>query len=236
MFFLDEIKPKVFVATFHDHYDMCNVFLRFQEKTESLNEKFRDFPFTINEFQKWYSKNAPDQNYSYHNDWAGFLLEKNNIAKTLEQGIPDINKWDQIFLTIYATCSSRYPNDNFVLIGLSRSEEDGIVSSSTLNHELAHAFYALEPKYKKSMDKLIAAIPNTLQELLIQVLSDWGYNSDCYADEIQAYLSTGIDYQELLEIQKMSNLEKIRLPFQKVFNTYRESDFKKITLIENLTS
>jgi hypothetical protein len=231
MYFLDEIKPRIFLALFNDHYHLTNVFLRFQEGTESPDSKFRDYNFTISQWQESYIKSGPNLNFDYFEKWMGFALQGDRIKEIIDRGFIDLNKWDQTMLSFYSLCANQYPDLNFVIIGLSRNEL-GSVDEVVLKHEMAHAFYATNPKYKQKVHALIKKLPNDLKDSMYQVLASWDYDADCLDDELHAYLSEEhITNEEFLVLDKTLSLKKHKKPFIELLQQQLDSDFKRRTLI-----
>ena len=65
----------------------------------------------------------------------------------------------------------------------------------TIDHELAHAMFRLNPKYKKSCDRLLTKMGHTkdgrlIRELAGNSLVKRGYSPEVIDDELQAYFST----------------------------------------------
>ena len=109
---LKEIKPRIYLLTFDNAYDLALHFLRFQEYYE--NPVWRDKTFTILEFMEWYSKEySKTKTFSYMEDWCGFNIPGYVIANVLKD-IPDYNKYDRtihdIFLKIQQKTSGKRPS------------------------------------------------------------------------------------------------------------------------------
>ena len=70
------------------------------------------------------------------------------------------------------------------------THQDDPEFESTLNHELCHAIYALDPLYVKEVDKLIKTIPVPTRRKLRKIILDWEYPRSEFKNELNAYLST----------------------------------------------
>lgn len=227
MFYLDEVRPRVFLATFHDHYTLCMTFLRVSESVEDSN--FADQVLSLEAFRELYSKQGADLNFTYAEDWAGFNLTSESIEETYRKGVPDLNKWDRLFSSIYTMCRAQYPAGKFSIIGISREFED--LDPTLYPHELAHALYYTNEEYRSKVDKEFNKVPDKPKELILQILSGWGYSNNTLVDELHAYLATGFkDLSEFEILDSYENLQQIKTPFQELYKEYSESSFRRRTL------
>lgn len=231
---LKEIKPRIFLLTFKDKYDMCMTFLRYQECYESPNVKFRGKKFTFIDFMEWYSKNQSKGCFEYPNHWSGFNVPSyvfNNACGLYRDGelnptdyeltcwkwsdlISDYNKYDKIMERVYKECinvvASKYNDNKFYLIG---AMEGNI---STINHEIAHGFFYTIPSYKKEMLDLVKKLDSKFKISLYKDFKKLGYTKQVFPDEAQAFLATGWrDY-----LPKRNGEDKA---FIKVFKKYNNT-------------
>lgn len=185
---LEMLYPGLYLLKFNNHYDMCMTFLRYQEKYESPNIKFRNKNFTIIDFMEWYSKDRNNNlpYFSYTVDWAGFnipdLLFKNNWFNE----ILDKNKYDIFMLHVISEINKDCKKNN-----LSKYYLIGSVDDNTVNHEVAHGLYYLNKDYKNKMNLLTRKLPKSFVKNINFWLKSAGYTKKVFKDEIQAYMSTG---------------------------------------------
>lgn len=190
MFYLDELYPRVFCVTFHDHYQLCHACMRFSESEESDNPRWRE-PFTRSDFVEWYAKRGDnDMVFTYPQDWGGFNLRSDVIRRVVKDGIPDLDKWDQVMLAVYALCETEYPGEDYSILGVSRGD-NGLVDRGTFDHEVAHAIYNTNPEYRARADQLFDKLAPEPKDIILQILGGDGYAPGTWVDETQAYLSTG---------------------------------------------
>ena len=212
---IKKIIDKAYVIQCDHRYDLCMLFLRYQEYYESPNPEFRGKAFELLDYMEWYSKDK-DGFFSYPIDWNGFNLSSKVIDEVSELGIPDYNKYDEEMEHIHGKLKQEVGGD-YYLIGIFSDPDNQADIDETLNHELAHALYYLFPEYKKEMDELI----NNLPSLMIALFNDWlgylGYTQSVFVDEMQAYISTGFEAD--LANEYLCYTE----PFEKVFEKYKES-------------
>lgn len=227
MFFLDEIRPRVFAVTFHDHYQLCMTFLRCTEINE--NPDFVGSVLNLEDFREYYTKHGEEKNFTYTTDWAGFNLTEKVIEKVWKRGLPDLNKWDQVLSSIYTMCKSKYPNEPFAVIGISREQSER--DDSLLDHELAHALYYTNEEYAERVDKLFNELDPEIQDRTLQILASWDYSNNTFVDELNAYLATGfIDHEEFEILDSYENLTQIKIPFQQLYEEYSDKPYRRVTL------
>lgn len=190
-FKIKEVKPRIFLAEFEDIYDMCMTFMRYQEFYESPNPKFRNKPFEIFDFMKWYSHSQGRGGFSYAADWVGFNIPSKiidkclwNVNTTLDY---DRNLYDDVMEDIQFACITKtnLEGDDFYLIGALKGNE------RTIQHEVAHGMFYLVPEYKKEMMALLKKLKPKFRDQLYKDLQKVGYTKHVLPDEAQAFLSTG---------------------------------------------
>lgn len=179
-------------------------FMRFQEFYEGI--EFKDKIFTVGQLRNWYSETYGSN--SYHTHWVGFNFPS-KVLRPFKDGLFDpLTSEEQSLLNLL-----KYRNDDFYIIGAQ--------SSITLRHELSHALYASNPKYRNEIDNFLLKNKNKLNETNRYIL-DKGYCKDVLNDEIQAYI-TDNDDNELINITCPSIIAGIN----KIFNKYNKENVKK---------
>jgi hypothetical protein len=181
-------------------------FMRFQEHYESTNPDFRDHIFTLGQLKRWYSESYGANNY--HTTWVGFNFPS-KVLIPFKQGLFDpLTVEEQRLLDLF-----KYRSDDFYIIGAQ--------SNATLRHELSHALYASNPKYRdeinKFLDKNKLKIKHTTKYIL-----DKGYCKEVLYDEIQAYI-TDNDDNEIIN----NTCPSVIAGVNKIFNKYNIAKVKK---------
>ncbi len=180
---LNEIAPKVFHVAVEDSYDLAMLFLRAQEFYESPYKEIRGKNFTVLKFMEIYSKER-DNVFSYPNDWAGFNIPGKIIKKIYFDSVPeDFNFYDKTLFHIHKEIDSEF---NYYLIGTLPDDRD------TINHEVAHANFCLNKRYKKESLQIIRKLPVTARKKIEKHLTYIGYDSRVFDDEIQAYICADV--------------------------------------------
>jgi hypothetical protein len=208
---IKEVKPKIFLVEFTDSHDMCMTFLRYQEFYESSNPKFRNKPFKIFEFMKWYSGAFGNGAFTYTTDWIGFNVPS-KILNNCRSSILDWNDYDHTMGNIISKIESKMGTregnyDDFYLIGAKKGSE------RTIKHEVAHGLFYLNKDYKKEMTKLVSNLPAKFRSSVFEDLAKIGYTKQVFIDEAQAFLSTG--WREFF-----TPLKDEDKPFIEVFNKF----------------
>lgn len=181
-------------------------FMRFQEHYESTNKKFRNNIFTIGQLRNWYSETYGSN--SYHSHWVGFNFPS-RVLKPFKDGLFDpLTTEEQGLLHLL-----QYRNDEFYIIGAQ--------TGSTLRHELSHALYASNPKYRTEIDTFLTKNAKKLSKTYKYILGK-GYCKSVLNDEIQAYI-TDNDDNDLINITCPTIIAGIN----KIFNKYNTSKVKK---------
>ena len=183
---IEEVLPNIYVLIFDSRYELCMSFVRVQEYYES--PFYRNKVFTLEEYKKYWNENFGNGKFTYPNVWNGFNMPV-KIAR----------KWEKLFWAKYGKFSQRERellkaihqcNAKGYLMGV--HTDDGESYKGTLNHEIAHAMYYLNPEYRKSCERLIGNSSAKAIETAKTKLKQMGYCNNVIMDEIQAYFSTGV--------------------------------------------
>ena len=181
--------------------ELGRTFIRFQEFYESPNPDFRGKIFTLGAVRQWYSvKYGAD---TYHHDWTGFNFPS-RVLLPFKQGLFDPLTSEEIeLLNLF-----KYRHDNFYIMGAQ--------NNATLRHELSHALYDSNEKYRNEIDSYIKKNKRGLAKTR-QYILDKGYAEEVINDEIQAYI-TDNDDQTIIS----STDPHIILDINKIYKRYRK--------------
>lgn len=181
-------------------------FMRFQEHYESDNALFRNNVFTQGQLKRWYSETYGSN--SYHTHWIGFNFPSKVLIPFKEGLFDPLTIEEQRLLDLF-----KYRSDSFYIIGAQ--------NNSVLRHELSHALYASNLKYREEINSFLNKNKNKLKQT-IKYIKNKGYCDDVLYDEIQAYI-TDNDDNELINITCPTVLAGIN----KIFNKYNLEKVKK---------
>lgn len=211
MFSLNQLRPRVWHLHFEHRYDLTMHFLRYQEYYDS--ETFGNTNIQLVDLMDWYSKNTKNGLFTYPNDWDGFNILGKVIFDLNQRGIQDINRYDRMMFSIAELIRSKEENSvDFCIIGTSDTDPE---LDDTFNHELAHALFVVDEKYKTEATKLVNALPTRSKNFLFKKLKECDYSDELIIDEANAYLSTG-----LYETFNVRLIKKHTKSFEELFTKY----------------
>jgi len=173
---LKVIKNNILYITFQSQKDLTLTLCRPQEYYECNSTKLRGAVFTFEELIDHY---IDDMGYlTYFSYWSGFNIPSNILEEFFkhfelsprEKKLRDVTK--------------PFKNKSYYLIATKKGDEN------TLEHELVHAHYYLNPVYRQEANVLVKHMRPELRKCLTKVLKEMGYNSTVMVDEINAYMST----------------------------------------------
>jgi len=175
---LRQVAAATFLAEFKTQYLLAATFMRLQEYYESPLRGFCGRYFTHEQYMDAYA--AKYGNFTYTADWAGFNVPGNIVVRFFSL-FRDLSRKETALHEAMLPVMERW-GDRFYLVG-STSGDLG-----TLKHEVAHAFYYLDPEYKREMDTITARWPQA--DSFRKAVVRKGYRSSVVKDETQAYMAT----------------------------------------------
>lgn len=157
--------------------ELGETFIRFQEFYESPNRKFRNKIFTLGDIKYHYSLAYGADLYSEL--WVGFNFPS-SVLIPFKQGLFDpLTTQEKELLGLL-----KYRNDNYYIIGAQ--------NNSTLRHELSHAMYGYDKKYKQEIDTFIKQNSKHFNKVSKHLIRR-GYDKSVLNDELQAYITDNDD-------------------------------------------
>lgn len=182
--------------------ELGKTFIRFQEHYESPNPNFRGKIFTLGMVREWYSiKYGAD---TYHHDWTGFNFPS-RVLIPFKQGLFDpLTQEETELLNLF-----KYRSDHFYIMGAQNID--------TLRHELCHALYDSNIKYRTEIDNYINKHKKQLAKAKKYIL-DKGYSREVINDELQAYITDNDDPGII-----NSTSPHIILDINNIYNKFRKS-------------
>lgn len=175
-----KIKKQIFnsfLVSADTQKELGQTMMRFQEYYE--NPFWQGKIFTTKEFLNWYKEEYGAK--TYYKDWHGFNFPSHVLQPFKDGLFNPLTKKEKELLRFFKNKKGK-----FYIIGANQKD--------VLEHELCHALYFTNKKYKELINKFILKnkkqIKN-LEEYLIKL----GYHKSVILDEIQAYILDG-DYLE----------------------------------------
>jgi hypothetical protein len=171
------IKPitnKILHITADSQQELNEAFLRFSEYEESPEWKGKIF--TVGQYRKWYAETFGA--FSYLTDWSGFNLTNRSFAPFIQGLFDPLTPGEEQMVKWL-----RDRTDTYSVIG----SQPG---SDSLEHEICHALWATEPKYKELCQEVVKKIDKNVFDALCLFLTKIGYNESVHDDEVHAYCSS----------------------------------------------
>jgi hypothetical protein len=174
---IERLLPKVYHINFKTQRELCSTFLRFEEFYES--PEFKGKIFTLQKYIAWYKKTYYGT-WTYYSDWSGFNMPGYILIPFQEGKFGKLSKKEQILIGLCEMVIEEDLKDVYIIGTYG-------VDKKTLDHELAHALYFVNPNYKKDVDTYLNEVDTTKLELWLR---NQGYHSSVFRDECNAYIST----------------------------------------------
>lgn len=223
MFTLKKLRDRIYLLSFEDKYELAMHFLRAQEFHECPNPEFKGKHFKLMDYISWYSKEHNGV-FSYAKDWDGFNVTGKVLRKlyNFNDTTTPRGDWNERDFFIREICKfihaqTSFNSWDFSLLGAMEDDVD------TIDHELAHALYAMDPAYKGRQHEARLALAEKETELhdrLCQALTDIGYAPEVIVDELQAYLS--VEQASILADDfTQEEWERMAPPFVSIFSEYK---------------
>jgi hypothetical protein len=211
---IKEIRKNVLMVEADTQYEIASMFLRIQEFYESPFDNIYRKVFTLEEYMDTYARE--NGAFTYYMDWAGFNVPGNIVQDFYQKFHYMLSAKEQLLWDLIRNTLETDNSQNFYLIGVCKTIQ------RALNHELAHAYWYLEPNYRNSGNNILSDMHahTSLYSKALDTLKRKGYRVDMIDDEIQAYLATTNDRQNLLEMFGWQNEKNIKIPtaFKRNFN------------------
>lgn len=173
---LIRLTPNIIHLKFKRKKDITRTLLRFQEHFE--HPKFRGKIFSLDEFREWYSKDEKEHKFTYYTDWSGFNFPS-RILKPFYAG-----KFDKLTIEEKQVLDLlRNEKGRFYVIGTFNSDD--------LKHEMAHAKFYTNARYRK---EVLAVIDTIDKNEYYKELKKMGYDKSVLPDEAHAYLLETVKY------------------------------------------
>lgn len=163
--------------------------MRFSEHYEG--PKFRGKAFTRDEFDRYYRKKT---GRDYSDDWAGHNLPPHAFNAFFGGHFNPLTTDEQWVVDAVRPAWTRWKNSGKDFYVIATNDESSPV---TVRHEIAHALYYLDDRYRQAVDEIIRRAADDHLDVAIdnQSMREWmlsiGYIEDVLNDEVQATVAAG---------------------------------------------
>jgi hypothetical protein len=211
--------PNCLLLEFEKKKDLTLTFFRVQEYYESNKEELHGEIFSVEKFIE--TMMDDDGNIDYFSYWDGFNIPSTVYEKwCYRKGIFNTTKREEILDKIIRKNTD--PSCNYYIIGCMKGETD------TINHEIAHAMYNLNPEYKAATNNLTENFKHEFSELYGNIkdsLISMGYNDSVLMDEVQAYISTSTPEELLVSLSlEYEKHRKLVDSYRDLFQIYNKTN------------
>ena len=210
---LYEIAPKIYAVLANDSFERAMLFIRAQEYYESPFPEFRGRDFDLFVYMNRYRKERSANYFSYTADWSGYNIPSESLEACM-LGVHDSisTSYDHEMTEVVSIIRQYQKKGKFYLLGVDSLE------SRVMDHEFAHGLFYTNKEYKTEMMELVLSLKRDLYEQLESYLIQIGYTSHVIADEIQAYMATGLTSTMAKTRGSVSASKK----FEKIFKKYKK--------------
>jgi hypothetical protein len=195
-----QLDGKVMSLIFKTKKEMALTMMRFAEFYESPLAIIKNKCFTYSDLLEYYADD--DGYFNYMNYYEGYNIPVDIMFKFASKFFKQMTDREQDVLIAVGNTKCKY------LIATLEGD------TNTLDHELSHARWSLQPEYKKEMLGIIHSLPQDIYDAMRVDLST-NYDLDVLDDEICAYMLTGT-LEELVDTFPSLTTEEIK-SFQEWF-------------------
>jgi len=165
---------------------MASTMMRSQERYECPSADLRGRAFSVSEYKAWEREQNQVQGFRYYEHWPGFNVpgEVVRAVSCSDSLLPQ----EQALMDLLEHAGA-FKCRNFYVIGTCDEDDD----STCLYHEVCHALYEVDAKYREAVDAELDVIAEGLMCRMKGWLRCEGYAnvSRILNDEVHAYLSEG---------------------------------------------
>ena len=213
----------IFLVKFRGQRDLTHTFVRIQEYYESPHFKGRYF--TISKFRHWYISNSPDGKktgrFSFYQDLAGFNVPSHVLEPFCKGKFGLLTNYEKNLVSQFNDMKRK-----FYIIGTY-----GNRTKCVLKHEIGHALFYLNKKYRKKVLNIIHEIDKkTIHQIYQFLINTRLYHHEVLVDEVHAYILSSLDElkDEKIDISQLTEAnQKMNLVFDKYYSSMTEGIIKQ---------
>lgn len=209
---LTRLHKQILYFEFPSAREMTLTFFRISEHYESLYPNIREQRFTVEDFLETFMTEDGELTYFY--SVYGFNVPGGSFKRFFERNQDHLTRREAALLD-QVKSAVNYDIDDFYIIATASAD------ARTLDHELSHAFYYLDPEYRRRVDGLVTnAVRTDLINEFKEALAFMGYNNEVFSDEVGAFLCTG-KMRKLRKELEVSAHRSDALPFRNLFAEFK---------------
>src|SRR6266566_3113796 len=175
--------PGIYHFQAKNQYELTSTFIRLQEFYESPYKQIRGKYFELDDFFDIYAKKFGDM--TYFTDWHGFNVPGHVVNEFIENFEYNFRKKEELFANTFCDGNAFREKDKYYVIGTWKDD--------AIDHELCHAWYYLDPEFKKHANACVKVLKEKYRQQYDKVVN-WlfkeGYSKKVINDEVMAYMAT----------------------------------------------
>lgn len=191
---ITEVTPEICHFKFKDDEDLILHFIRFAEFYECENEKLFRKKFTLDEALDYYRQT---KKINYFNNFTAFNVPVSMISRMAGEYKDALTPMEALIIATINDLRAKTGNNVKYVIGTSGDDDD----VDEIQHELCHGFYYTDKVYKLQMDSITRNLPKRVTQELHKFLKKEGYHQTVWDDEIQAYMATGFENDDIINLK-----------------------------------
>jgi len=148
--------PHIYHLEFGTSFKLAIHFLRYQEFRES--RVFKGKFFNLLDYLEWHT--SKDGVFSHPHNSNGYCISSDVLVRFLGDAIPDPNRYDRYMSELIRFAIDREGGQPFYFVGTLESDP------SAIRHQLAHAFFGLNPQYRQEVVESIGRLPDDVYQIV----------------------------------------------------------------------
>ena len=194
---IDSLTDNIVHISLPSEKELAQALIRFQEHYESPFEDIKGKVFTLGYLRSKGRRDDPgiftyEGGHHYDADWSGYNFPSYVLEPFIRGMFDPLTSYEQDIVS-----ALKNKQGKFYVIGTSEDY------SKALDHEIAHALYYVDQKYREAVDKVLDRVDLTE---LRRIMTDMGYCDEVLDDECHAYLSA--DYDWIIERHKITTIPR----------------------------
>ncbi len=225
-----EIFPGAHFIRFKKQKEMAQTFMRFQAYYEDPRFQGEFFPqYEFIEWFRWKRAFKPGR-FDYYTRARGFNFPISNLEAFYDGSFKYITQREKSVLSLYQDLRK---SGQYVIATFNEGPDEAITDGelNSLRHEIAHAFYHLDPQYRAQVEAILGdANPDLMDRIATYLHKEAGYHPSVMEDELHAYLLN--DWDIFIQLQ-VAEARQIR-PLVRMLHEHFEKTIQRIDLLQRL--
>lgn len=194
-----QVSESILFLQYDTQENLCKAFCRFEEFYES--PEWKDKVFTLGQYREWYCKRYGA--WTYYQDWSGFNVPGHSFQPFIQGLFDPLTPEESEMVNLV-----RNKKGPYAVIGAYLGADEEVYE-----HEICHALFATNPKYKDEVTKALKPFDKALAPLKKALRDELGYNDAVILDECHAYICESSSW---MDGEKIPYPEKLKPILKKI--------------------